>query len=79
MLSEEQRRAYDSAIDDLIGKARQNLARARTRQLSRQQQDIAARVETFIVQARDVRKHDPAAARSLAERAELLSRELAGP
>ena len=78
MLTEEQRRDYDSAIDDLIAKARQNLARARSRQMSRQQQDTAARVDAFIMQAQDVRREDPEAAKSFAERAELLSRELAG-
>lgn len=78
MLSEEQRRTFDAAIDDLIGRAQQNLARARARRLSRQRQEMAARVDAFIVQAKDVRRQDPAAAKSLAERAELLSRELVG-
>jgi hypothetical protein len=78
MLTEEQRRAYDASVSDLIAKAVQNLARARSRRMNRHQRDMAARVEVFIVQSREVRNTDPAAAQSLAARAELLSRELAG-
>lgn len=76
MLTEEQQRAYDAAITASIDRAQQNLARARARNLNPQQRDLAARAEAFIAQAQQARRTDPAAAKSLAERAELLSREV---
>ena len=76
MLSEEQRRAYDSAIDGAFLRANQNIASARAHRLTAKQKELIARAESFIAQARETRKVDPATAQSLAQRAELLTREV---
>jgi hypothetical protein len=78
MLTDEQQRAYDTAIDTLIARTQQDIARARTRSLTAEQKDLIARAEAFVEQAKQVRKEDPAAAKSLAERAELLSKDVVG-
>lgn len=78
LFSEEERRAYDAAIDSLISRTTQNIAQARNRTLSAEQKDMIGRAEAFLVQAREIRKVDPLAAKSLAERAELLSRHATG-
>ena len=77
MLSDEQQRTYEAAINDLLARAQQNVARARTRNLNAQEKDLLTRAEAFIAQAQQARRTDPAAAKSLAGRAELLSREVA--
>ncbi|HTP87884.1 MAG TPA: hypothetical protein VMJ34_13105 [Bryobacteraceae bacterium] len=77
MLTDRQRREYESHINDSLGRARANLARARKQpDLTDAQQRIAAQVETFIQQAMERRKTDLVSSRSLAERADLLSRDL---
>jgi hypothetical protein len=78
LISDEERRAYDTAIDAILARTTQNLMRARGRTLSAAEKDSLVRAEAFLEQARETRKVDPAAARSLAERAELLSRHAAG-
>ena len=78
MLTEDQQRAFDTAINALIERTQQNIARARARNLNAEEKDTIARAEAFVEQAQQVRKQDPAAAKSLAERAELLSRDVAG-
>jgi hypothetical protein len=77
LLSAEQQRAYESAINDLLARAQRNIGLARSRNLNAQQKDQLARAEAFMAEARKARITDPAAAKSLAERAELLSREVA--
>jgi hypothetical protein len=78
MLTDEQQRAYDTAINGTLARTEQNIALSRTHTLNAQQKDMLARAEAFAVQAQQARKQDLAAAKSLAERAELLSREVAG-
>jgi hypothetical protein len=79
MIGEQERRTYDTAIDALIARTTQNIGRARGRSnLSAEERDLITRAEAFLAQARDIRKVDPVAARSLAERAELLSRQASG-
>jgi hypothetical protein len=78
MLTQDQQRAFATSINSLIGRTQQNIARARTRNLNTEEKDTIARAEAFVEQAQQVRKQDPAAAKSLAERAELLSRDVAG-
>jgi hypothetical protein len=78
MLTDEQQRAFDTAIDTLIAQTQQDIARARKRSLNADQKDLIARAQAFVEQAKQVRKQDPAAAKSLAARAELLSRNVVG-
>mgnify|MGYP007070986951 FL=1 len=77
-MSAEQRREFDSRINACIGRAAQNIAQARARSLSDGQKQAIARAESFIAQAQEARSADPEAAQSLAERAELLTREVLG-
>ena len=78
MLSDDQRRDYETHIHDALERARANLSKARSNtKLTDAQQRMAAQVETFIYQAEDRRKTDLVSARSLAERADLLARDLA--
>jgi len=78
LLSDDTRRQYEQRIHEALENARATLRNARARSnLTNAQQNMAAQVETFIGQAEDARKTDIAAARSLAERAELLAHDLA--
>lgn len=77
MMSDNERRAYGAAIDELLSRVGQNIAAARRRSLDSRRRDLLSRAETFTAQARELRERDPAGAKSLAERAELLSREAA--
>jgi hypothetical protein len=77
MLSDAQRRDYEVRIHDALERARANLGKARSNpRLGEAQQRMAAQVETFVNQAEERRKTDLVSSRSLAERADLLSRDL---
>lgn len=77
MLSDEQRRDYEARIHAALQRARANLRKARGNpRLNEAQQRMAAQVETFVEQAEQRRKTDLVSSRSLAERADLLARDL---
>ena len=76
ILTPEQQRQFNSAIDQSLAQAQAGLSSVSNRQLSKQQQDTVAQVLNFIRQAQETRKSDLPAARSLAERAEVLARDL---
>ncbi len=77
MLTPEQQRQYNTAIDQALGRAQANLAAVANRQLTNQQQATLAQVQNFIEQAQTTRRSDLAGAKSLAERADVLARDLA--
>jgi hypothetical protein len=78
MLTDQQRREYEVRIHDALERARANLRKARSNpRLTEAQQRMAAQVETFVAQAEESRKTDLVSSRSLAERADLLARDLA--
>jgi hypothetical protein len=78
MLTDDQRRDYETHIHDALERARANLRKARgNTKLTEAQQRMAAQVETFVAQAEDRSKTDLVSARSLAERADLLAKDLA--
>ena len=77
MLTPEQERQYNTAMDQSLQRARSNIARVSKRQLSKEQQGVVAQVQSFIEQAQSTRKTNLTAAKSLAERADVLARELA--
>jgi len=77
LLTPEQERQYNTAMDQSLQRARANIARVSKRQLSKEQQGIVAQVESFMEQARSTRQNNLTAAKSLAERADVLARELA--
>ncbi|GAB4360860.1 MAG: hypothetical protein OHK0021_04930 [Bryobacter sp.] len=63
-------------IDSYLAKARSNLRQAERNRNRRQAAGLIAQVRTFVEQAEEARKTDLARAENLAERAEVLSRQL---
>ncbi len=77
ILSADQRRAYDRAIEQSIQSVRQTLARIVDQNLTPDQTNTIRRIRGFVSQAEAARKRDPAIAKSLADRAQLLAQDLA--
>lgn len=75
-MTAEQQRQYNSAIEQSLAHAQTHLSSLANRQLSREQQATVEQVKNFMQQALDKRKTDLAAAKSLAERAEVLANDL---
>jgi len=76
VLTPEQQKQYNSAIDQSLARAQANLGTLQNRQLSQEQQATEAQVRNFIQQAQTTRNTDLAAAKSLAERADVLASDL---
>lgn len=74
----EERREFLRDMDDSLAKVRQALARVGNRNLSAELRDVLNRIQTFQRQAEEERDRDPAAAASLARRADLLAQDLLG-
>jgi type IV secretory pathway VirB10-like protein len=77
MLTPEQERQYNAAMDRCLQRAQANISTVLKRQLSKEQQGVVAQVQSFMDQAQSTRKTNLTAAKSLAERADVLARELA--
>ena len=79
LLSSDAQRAYAQAVAELIAKAERNLAAAQARgpkrAATRSDGPVSRR---FIAQAQEIKGRDLPAAKSLAERAEIVSREVLG-
>jgi hypothetical protein len=78
ILSSEERQQYEAAVAQSLSEAQRHLAGLPNRRLTPDQQAEVARIRTFIRQANEVRPTDLVTARSLAERAEVLARNLVG-
>ncbi|MEK7408772.1 MAG: hypothetical protein AAB225_27215 [Acidobacteriota bacterium] len=76
ILSPEQQRECNEAIDQSLARAQAALARFNGRRLTDDQAAAVARVRTFILQAEQARKTDLLTARALAERADVLAQDL---
>ena len=76
LLTPEQQRQYNSAIDRSLGRAQAHLRAIGNRQLNAEQHDRVVQVESFIQQAQSLRKTNLMGAKSMADRAELLARDL---
>ncbi len=76
-LTADQQRQLNAAIDQSLSRAEASLKSISFRQLAADQKGVD-QVRNFIRQAQDLRKSDLTAARSLAQRAEVLARDLAG-
>jgi hypothetical protein len=76
VLTDVQRRDIAARVRQAIDSANRNLTSIGTRALSPQQETIRSQVRSFITQADEASKTDLIAARSLAERADLLSKDL---
>ena len=76
LLSDDRKNALLVAINELIGKTEANLRVAEGHSLSDAQRELIKDVRTFLAQGQEARSRDLAAAKSLSQRAEILSREL---
>jgi len=77
MLTPAQERQYNAAMDQSLRRAQANIAIVSKRRLSSEQRGVVAQVQSFIEQAQSTRKTNLTAAKSLAERADVLARDLA--
>lgn len=76
VITEQETRDFNRSIDAALTRAEQNLRGVRTRDRNSKQQLMLDQAEAFAQQARETRSSDPVGAKSLADRAEQLSREL---
>lgn len=76
VLSADQQRQLNGAIDQNLARAQVSLNAVGNRQLSKEQQAVVEQVRNFIQQAQKLRGSNLPAAKSLAERAEVLARDL---
>ncbi len=76
VLTPEQQTQFVTAIDQGLAHAESSLASLANHQLTKDQEATVEQVKNFIQQAREKRKDDLAAAKSLAERAEVLAHDL---
>jgi hypothetical protein len=76
VLTPDQQKQYNAAIDQSLTHAQGSLAGLANRQLSQEQRATMVQVQSFIEQAQEKRKTDLAAAKSLAERADVLANDL---
>ncbi len=78
IFSAEQRAEYNKTLDDALDRVRRVLNQAASRTLPESQTEIVNRIRAFERQALQARDQDLLAALSLANRADVLARELAG-
>jgi len=76
ILSEDQKAQHLKACDESLARAHEAVTQLKSATLSADQKASLSRVRTFIYQAEKAREKDPQTARQLAERADLLSRDL---
>ena len=76
VLTPDQQKQYNTAIDQSLAHAQASLGGLANHQLTEEQQATIAQVQNFIQQAQEKRKTDLAAAKSLAERADVLANDL---
>ena len=77
LIPDERRAELSREIDQSLERARATLSTASHRTLSRQQEETANRVRTFVRQAEEARSRDISTAVQLARRADLLAQDLA--
>ncbi len=77
VLTADEQRQYDTAIDQSLSHAQASLTSVGARQLNKDQQAQVEQIRNFMQQAQSTRNSDPMGAKSLAERAEVLARDLA--
>ena len=76
IFSDDQKVQALKTCDESLAKAREAVAHLHGMTLSSEQKQSMTRVKVFISQAEQARQRDPQTAKQLAERAELLSRDL---
>ena len=78
VLSPDQERQYNTAIEESLNRTQNSLSKITRYHLTKEQQAVVAQIQSFVQQAQAARKSSLAAARSLAERADVLAKDLAG-
>ena len=77
ILSVDQQREYNTAIDQSLSRAQTSLGSIGNRQLNQEQQSLVEQIRSFMQQAQESRKSDLPGAKRLAERADVLAGDLA--
>jgi replicative DNA helicase len=77
IVTPDQQRQLNAAIDQSLSRAQASLASIANRELSKDQQAMADQIRNLLQQAQTIRKSDLPGAKSLAERAEVLAKDLA--
>jgi hypothetical protein len=77
VLTPDERKQYGASIDQSLSRAQTSLNSIAGRQLNKDQQAEVEQIRNFMQQAQGSRGSDPGGAKSLAERAEVLARDLA--
>jgi len=77
VLTADEQKQYSASIDQSLAHAQTSLNSIAQRQLNKDQQAEVEQIRNFMQQAQATRSSDPAGAKSLAGRAEVLARDLA--
>ena len=77
VLTSDEQKQYSASIDQSLSQAQNSLNSIAGRSLKKDQQAEVEQIRNFMQQAQATRTSDPAGAKSLAERAEVLARDLA--
>jgi hypothetical protein len=77
VLTPDEQKQYNASIDQSLSHAQNSLNSIGGRQLTKDRQAEVEQIRNFMQQAQATRASDPAGAKSLAERAEVLARDLA--
>lgn len=77
-MTPDQKRQLNAAIDQSLSRAQASLASLANRELSKDQQGLVDQIRNIMQQAQASRSSDLPGAKSLAERAEVLAKDLAG-
>jgi hypothetical protein len=77
ILSADEVKQYNASIDQSLSRAQTSLNAVVGRQLSKDQQADVEQIRSFMAQAKATRASDPSGAKSLAQRADVLARDLA--
>jgi len=78
IVTPDQRRQYNAAIDQSLSRAQTSLAGIANRELNKDQQRLVEQIRNIMQQAQASRNSDLPGAKSLAARAEVLAKDLAG-
>ncbi|MBL8211500.1 MAG: hypothetical protein JNK87_12340 [Bryobacterales bacterium] len=76
ILTPEQNRDYSKRIDSALDRARNAVQLIQAKSLNSAQKDTVSRIQSFIAQAEQARVQDLVSSLSLAERADILSKDL---
>lgn len=78
ILTTDQQKQYNSAIDQSLARTQTSLGAIAKHSLTKEQQAVVVQIQNFVQQAQTARKSNLPAARSLADRADVLARDLEG-